>query len=107
MKVKGLQMSSLGLSPACAPDLGSAYKGYTGWFVSTVDPGLAFSMVVKDWLWDKFRYSVQGQAIDAHIQAGPLASESHRVRRAGLPVSKEKGGTSAQSARFTPVYSRP
>lgn len=57
MKVRGLQMSSLGLTSACAPpDLGSAYKGYTGWFVSTLDLCLAFSMVVKNWLWAKFRY---------------------------------------------------
>lgn len=40
----------------CSRDLGSAYKGYAGWVVSTVDPCLAFSMVAKNWLWDKCRY---------------------------------------------------
>lgn len=48
MKVRGLQRSSLAPDLClCSPDLGSAYKGYTGWFVSTLDLCLAFHMVVK------------------------------------------------------------
>lgn len=31
----------------CLPDLESTYKGRTGWFVSTVDLGLAFGMELK------------------------------------------------------------
>lgn len=49
IKVKGLQMSCLGLTSACAPsDLESAYKGYPGCSVSTGHLCLAFAMVVKN-----------------------------------------------------------
>lgn len=104
MKVKGLQSGpDLCL---CLPDLENAYKDRTGWFASTVNLGLAFGMVVKNWLWAKFRYF--------QCKAGLLMLTFRLVLwllRAtgsgglGLQPPREKGRTTAQPASLQFVLS--
>lgn len=104
MKVKGLQSGpDLCL---CLPDLENAYKDRTGWFASTVDLGLAFGMVVKNWLWAKFRYfQCKARLLMLTFRLVLWLLRATGSGGLGLQPPREKGRTTAQPASLQFVLS--